>query len=74
MPAAAKLNVRRHAKPSTAYAVAAQAVYAELEALSPTNMKPFDCLDATWVDAEQMTRLALALQSLREQYVPASVR
>lgn len=59
------LNVRRHAKPSTAYAEAMAAIGEELEAIKAIGK---DCRTATWIEAEEMTRLAMALQNLRKHY------
>ena len=67
------LNVNRHGKASTAYAEAAEQVYAELFAIKESIFAgQKDCRDATWIDAETMTRLAMRLEEVKRQFCGVS--
>lgn len=62
-------SVHRHSKSSSAYADAANSVYAELFTIKESIFAgQKDCRDATWTDAEQMTRLAMRLAEIRRQF------
>lgn len=64
------LNVNRHAKASTAYAEAAERVDELLFEIGACGQK--DCRQATWIDAEQMTRLAMRLEEIKRQFCGVS--
>ena len=64
------LNVNRHGKPSTAYAEAVTRVDELLFEIGAAGQK--DCRQATWIDAEQMTRLAMRLDEIKRQFCGAS--
>lgn len=62
-------SVHRHSKPSTAYAEACERVYAELFEIKESIFAgQKDCRDVTWIDAEQMTRLAMRLEEIKRQF------
>jgi hypothetical protein len=68
-----KLDIHRHSRPSSAYAEAASAAIEaadeiKVAALKTENGLCRDCREATWIDAEHMTRLALKLQEIVRQF------
>lgn len=61
------LDIHRHSRPSSAYAEAAGAAIEAVDAIKEITLRS-DCREATWIDAEQMTRLALKLQEIVRQF------
>lgn len=67
MPSEIKLDVHDHAKPSTAYAAAFEAATAELLNIEQVIFGDrVESSEATWLDAEHMTRVALWLREFRD--------
>jgi len=60
------LDVHRHTRPSSAYADAAGSACDTLDAIRDAVLKS-DCREATWIAAEEMTRLALQLQDIAKR-------
>lgn len=59
--------LRKHDKPSQAYAAAATKVCEEL-ALLAKSIEGKDCREATWSQAEELHALAARLEELRKQF------